>query len=129
MIPIDRARRLRIRRWHGCYDDFWKDLIVPEAFAHPAKFSRGLIERIVMHCIERGWLKPGDAVVDPFGGVSLGGIICGYHNIHWLGVELESRFCELGDCGYECDGTVEWAEVEEPATEPIPDCPGGGFAT
>ena len=22
--------------WHGCYDDGWQGIIVPEAFAHPA---------------------------------------------------------------------------------------------
>ena len=29
--------------WHGCYDDSWNGLICPDAFGHPAKFSRGLL--------------------------------------------------------------------------------------
>lgn len=32
--------------WTGCYDDGWRDLIVPDAFAHPAKAARGLLRRI-----------------------------------------------------------------------------------
>ncbi len=33
------------RDWTGCYDDGWRDLIVPEAFSHPAKMARGLVAR------------------------------------------------------------------------------------
>ena len=37
--------------WVGCYADNWKNEITPDAFAHPAKFSRGLIQRIYQHVI------------------------------------------------------------------------------
>jgi DNA modification methylase len=88
---------LSTSNWHGCYDDSWQGLIVPEAFAHPAKFSHGLICRIVEHGLAKGYWKAGDTVADPFGGVALGGIICGYHGLNWTGIELEVRFCELGN--------------------------------
>jgi len=88
---------LSTSNWHGCYDDSWQGLIVPEAFAHPAKFSHGLICRIVEHGLSKGYWKAGDTVADPFGGVALGGIICGYHGLNWTGIELEEKFVELGN--------------------------------
>lgn len=81
--------------WHGCYDKPLKGFIVPEAFSHPAKFSLALIERIYDHCLERGYLKRGDRVGDPFGGVATGGIVAAYRGLAWYGVELEPRFVKL----------------------------------
>lgn len=86
-----------ITDWHGCYEDGWKGMIVPEAFAHPAKFSYSLICRIVRHGLDQGYWKPGETIGDCFGGVATGGIVCGYHNLNWRGVELEPRFVELGN--------------------------------
>ena len=51
--------------WENCYDVGWKGDIIPEAFSHPAKFSRGLIHRIYEHAKEMGWVKPGDWVLVP----------------------------------------------------------------
>ena len=65
--------------WHGCYDDGWKGVIVDEAFAHPAKFARGLIERIVDFGLAEGWWKRGDLIGDPFAGVGLGAIASVIH--------------------------------------------------
>lgn len=44
-----------VLNWTGCYDDSWKGLITDESFAHPAKYARGLIERIIGHGLQRGW--------------------------------------------------------------------------
>ena len=60
--------------WGSCYKEQWQGLIVPEAFTHPAKFSRALIRRIYDHCREEGWLPEGSVVIDPFGGVALGAL-------------------------------------------------------
>ena len=81
-----------ITRWDGCYRDAWQDLIVPEAFAHPAKYSRGLIHRIYQHLLERGYVRPGQTVLDPFGGASLGAIDAATYGLQWIGVELEENF-------------------------------------
>jgi hypothetical protein len=86
-----------VTTWAGCYDDNWKRLIVDEAFAHPAKYARGLIRRIYAHALERGYLKPGDSVVDPFGGVALGGLDASMLGLHWRGCELEPRFVALAE--------------------------------
>jgi hypothetical protein len=82
--------------WHGCYDQRWSGVIVDEAMRHPAKFSRGLIERIYRHLLAAGHLRPGDLVGDPFGGVALGAWPARRRGLHWVGVELEPRFVELG---------------------------------
>jgi hypothetical protein len=82
--------------WHGCYDGGWQGLIVPEAFAHPAKFSRALVARIYDHCRAEGWLAPGDVVLDPFGGVALGALDAMRLGLSWVGCELEPKFVALG---------------------------------
>lgn len=85
--------------WQGCYDEGWQGsgCLLPESFAHPAKFSFGLITRIVRHGIDQGYWKAGDTIGDPFGGVACGGIVCGYHGLNWVGCEIEPRFVELGN--------------------------------
>lgn len=82
--------------WHSCYKDSWQGIIVREAFVHPAKFARGLIYRIYKHCIDEGWLKAGDIVIDPFAGVSLGALDGMRIGIQFIGIELEPRFINLG---------------------------------
>lgn len=85
-----------IDQWNSCYDDSWSGLIVPEAFAHPAKFSLGLIHRIYKHAKEMGWVHPGDYVLDLFAGVGLGAMTALSMGLHWVGVELEAKFVDLG---------------------------------
>lgn len=81
--------------WHGCYRDQWGSILTPAAFAHPAKVAPGLSYRIYRHMLDSGYIAPGDAIVDPFGGI--GGF--GYHSmllgLHFTGVELEPRFVAL----------------------------------
>jgi DNA methylase len=96
--------------WHGCYSTGWQRLISPESFSHPAKFSRTLIQRIYQHLLTEGLLAPGDTVLDPFGGVGLGGLDAALSGIRWLGVELEPRFCALAN-GFDCDGQAHEALV------------------
>lgn len=83
--------------WSGCYESGWKGVITPESFAHPAKFSRSLIERIFTHCLDRGYLKKGDSVGDCFGGIGTGGIMASYAGLEWIGCELEPRFHKMAE--------------------------------
>ena len=78
--------------WAGCYPSQWKGMIVPDAIAHPAKFSSRLIRRIYDHMRKEGWVLPGDTVIDPFGGVALGAMDAMRLGLSWRGVELEPRF-------------------------------------
>jgi len=87
---------VNVTQWHGCYSGSWQGILVPDAFAHPAKVAPGLSYRIYRYMLDAGYIAPGDSVFDPFGGI--GGF--GYHamllGLHWTGVELEPRFVELG---------------------------------
>ena len=87
--------------WHGCYNDSWKGLIVSEAFAHPAKFARGLIERIIEHGLAEGYWQKGSLIGDPMCGIGTGGIIAASRGLRWVGVELEERFVELANQNFE----------------------------
>jgi hypothetical protein len=87
--------------WTGCYEGGWQGLIVPEAFAHPAKFSYSLTERMIGHAIRNEWIKKGSVVVDPFGGVGCGGIVAAYSDLVWIGCELEARFVSLAKQNFE----------------------------
>lgn len=83
--------------WNNCYPSQWKGLIVQQAMTHPAKFSSKLIRRIYEHMQGEGWLRIGDRVIDPFGGVALGALEAMLHGLHWTGVELEAKFAEIGN--------------------------------
>jgi hypothetical protein len=83
--------------WYGLYGESWSDEIVPDAYSHPAKYSRGLIRQIYRHALEHGYLQAGDNVVDPFGGVALGSFDAMRYGLHWTGVELEEKFVTLGN--------------------------------
>lgn len=100
--------------WYGCYDGGWADLIVPEAFTHPAKFARGLVYRIVRHGLERGYWKAGDTILDPFAGVGLGGLACAAYGLHWVGVELEEKFIVLAQETFALHAR-EWELAGKPA--------------
>lgn len=83
--------------WYGLYSDGWGDDIVPDAYSHPAKYARGLIRQIYRYALEQGYLKAGDHVVDPFGGVALGSLDAARYGLNWTGVELEEKFVALGN--------------------------------
>lgn len=95
------SQRDPMTQWQGCYDQQWAGVLTSESMAHPAKFSRGLIERIYRHCLERGYLKRGDVVGDCFGGVGCGGVMASYAGLRWIGCELEPRFCGMAKANFE----------------------------
>lgn len=83
--------------WNGCYDGSWQSApLVAGAYAHPAKVSFNLAERIYRHMLTEGWLRPGDAVLDPFGGIGGFAFHAALYGMHWTGVELEQKFVDLG---------------------------------
>lgn len=82
--------------WHGLYSESWGNDLVPEAYVHPAKYSRGLIRQIYRYMLAEGMIAPGDVIGDPFGGQAGGALDAMRFGLHWRGVELEPRFIELG---------------------------------
>lgn len=92
-----------IDEWNGCYKARWKGVLTDASMRHPAKFSRGLIERIYRHAYEEGWISAGAKVLDPFGGVATGAHDAMLRGLDWYGIELEPHFVETG-FGYDCPG-------------------------
>jgi len=82
--------------WRGLYGEGWGIDLTPEAYSHPAKFARGLIRRIYEEMVMRDWLRAGDSILDPFGGVAAGALEAMRCGLHWTGVELEQKFVTLG---------------------------------
>lgn len=111
--PDESTRQVSIETWAGCYDSNWNGFITPESFAHPAKYARGLIERIFKHLLETGMIEPGGIVVDPFGGIASGGIVAAGLKLQWFGCELEPRFHSLGLANIELHRKT-WERFEDP---------------
>lgn len=104
---------VKITTWNNCYDASWKGVITAKSFSHPAKFARGLIERIYIHCLERGYVRKGDTVGDFFGGIGTGGIMAAYNGLRWFGVELEPRFIEWAQDNFALH-RHRWAGIQCP---------------
>lgn len=81
--------------WTGAYDDNWRELIVPEAFAHPAKMARGLVVRIFDYLLTTGALHKGETVLDPFGGIGTTAVEGASRGVRVVCCELEPRFVAL----------------------------------
>ena len=89
--------------WAGCYHDSYAGLIVPEAFAHPAKMAPGLLRHIFAHAKAEGWLKPNMVVLDPFMGIGTTALQALLHGCAFAGCELEPRFFALAQ-----DNIAKW---------------------
>lgn len=103
----------KVTDWFGLYGGGgWGGILNPEAYSHPAKVAPGLAAKLYEYALERGYLRPGDWVVDPFGGI--GGFA--YHAIlnglNFVGCELEQNFVDLA-AGCDCGGftAVQWQRM------------------
>jgi len=99
--------------WHYCYDQGWSGLIAPDSFKHPAKMSKALLERILDHLLDRGWIARGDTIGDPFGGVGTTGLLAAYRGLRCLSVELEPKFVSLARRNYALH-TGKWKRLGAP---------------
>jgi tRNA G10 N-methylase Trm11 len=81
--------------WQDCYQDGWKGIITEASFAHPAKVSYSLAERIYHHLADEGWIAPGSRVLDPFGGIGGFALHAMLRGCHFTGCELEEKFVLL----------------------------------
>ena len=97
------AGKPSVDTWTGLYKSGWQKVACVEAFSHPAKFARGLIQYIYQHAIEEGFLVPGNTVLDVFAGTALGAYDAMTHGMHFVGVELEQPFHDIGS-GCDCTG-------------------------
>src|SRR3990167_5356956 len=99
--------------WTGCYVDSWKGIITPESFLHPAKMSYALTRRIFEHARDEGWIKPGDTVVDPFGGIGSTGIVGAEAGLQVVMCELEPKFVALNQANIERN-RWRWTQFNRP---------------
>ena len=100
--------------WWGCYDKPLKGLISDASMAHPAKVSLSLARRIYRHALEEDWLTPGHSlVVDPMAGIATFGLVAATFGVRWMGIELEARFCAMGQ-GNIALHTREWLALGKP---------------
>lgn len=99
--------------WHNLYDLSWDGLIVPEAFAHPAKAARGVLEKIIGYGFEQGFWERGSVIGDCFGGVGTTGIVGASRGLQVVSVELEERFFHLSLQNYELHRPV-WQRCGDP---------------
>ena len=40
------------QEWYGCFRHSWQNLLVPEAFQHPGKYNRGVLDLSLIHISE-----------------------------------------------------------------------------
>src|SRR3990167_9496265 len=83
--------------WFGCYegDSHFKQYFEPSTYAHPAKISPLLADRIFKHLEKLELLKEGMTILDFMAGsgrIPLMASLCGYKG---LGVELEPHFVKM----------------------------------
>lgn len=100
-------------QWHGCYDEGWRDLIVPAAFAHPAKMGRGLVARIFDELFARGAVRRGAIVVDPFGGIGTTAIEGASRGVQVVCCELEPKFVALARENFQLHAR-DWSDMGRP---------------
>ena len=99
--------------WRGLYREGWGKRLRPASFAHPAKNSYGLSMRIYEHALAKGWIELGGIVLDPFAGIGGFALEAMRHGLHFVGVELEQRFVDMGQ-GCDCTGIskADWVRFQ-----------------
>lgn len=85
--------------WHGLYRPMrgWRDYVVPESFAHPAKGAPLLYRHIIRHLEKLGLLKKDDTIVDFMQGQGTTNILASLAGYKTIGVELEDHFIKMAE--------------------------------
>ncbi len=83
--------------WYDCYnkDAKYNRFITPESFAHPAKMSWGLLERIFKHLHELNLITLDTTIVDFMAGTFRTGIMAELFGYKSIGIELEPHFIKM----------------------------------
>lgn len=87
-VPTYDWHKLHLALWHRD-PDIAKNRAA--TMAHPARFARLLVKQIYADALARGFVAPGDRVLDPFAGTGLGSFDAMANGLHWYGVEIEPR--------------------------------------
>lgn len=83
--------------WQGCYgsDAKYKQLVTRDSYAHPAKASFRLIDRIYDHLEALGLLKKDSVVVDFMAGTARIPLLANLRGHRTIAVELEQHFVKM----------------------------------
>lgn len=83
--------------WKGCYsnDKKYNKYVTSDSFAHPAKMSWGLLDRIFQHLILNGWITSGSTVIDFMAGSGRTLIMAELFGYQSVGVEIEPHFIKM----------------------------------
>src|SRR3990167_3695754 len=92
--------------WHGCYegDGYFKQYFEPGTYAHPAKISPLLADRIFKHLEKLELLKEGMTVLDFMAGSGRIPLMASLRGYKGMGVELEPHFVKM------CNDNKKFAE-------------------
>jgi len=85
--------------WYGCYDSevLYKQFVTQESFAHPAKASFLLIERIFKHLEKLELLTEDMTVCDFMAGSSRIPLLASLRGYNSIAVELEPHFIKMSE--------------------------------
>ena len=83
--------------WYGCYegDGYFKQYFEPSTYAHPAKISPLLADRIFKHLEKLELLKEGMTVLDMMAGSGRIPLIASLKGYKSISVELEPHFIRM----------------------------------
>jgi hypothetical protein len=83
--------------WHGCYgsEGKYKKFVTPESYAHPAKCSFLLLDKIFQHLKKLGLLHEDSVVCDFLAGTGRTNIMAALNGYNTIAVELEPHFVKM----------------------------------
>lgn len=83
--------------WRGCYNTYpnWRRFVTAESFAHPAKMSPILCDRIFKHLKKMGLLHEDSVVCDFMAGMGTTNIVASLQGYDTIAVELEPHFVNM----------------------------------
>lgn len=98
---------------YNLYLKKWGKDLIKTAYNHPAKMGRGMIAWLYEYLLANDYIKPGDTILDPFGGIAGGALDAMRLGLNWIGVELEWPFVDIAK-GYDCPGLTadEWRRYQ-----------------
>ena len=79
--------------WENCFEGSLGRASSPRAVPPTGEIRQGT-DRVGLSDfgLQEGFWAKGSQIIDPFGGVACGGIVCSSRGIGWTGVELEPHF-------------------------------------
>jgi len=110
-IDKENTNKWPVTIWKDCYSKTPKSLLSQQSFTHPARMSYKLCTKIFEYGEQQKYWKPGDTIIDIFGGVGMTAVIGCPKGYNVILVELEQFFHDLAG-GCECTGisSKDWYE-------------------